>query len=103
MAATYLEFYNAATSNNGTILQRIAVACVFAAEVVRIEAEGTKNHAKRLVWAQTAYANPDAVSRPMLWALIGQNSGVPVEKLSGFSDSDLQKSVDAAVDVVAGS
>lgn len=102
MAATYAEFYSVGTQNNGTLLQRIATACVFAAESVRTESAGTTNHTKRALWAQSVYTNPDAAARLMVWAMIGQNSSATLAQINAATDAAIQTNVNNAVDVVAG-
>ena len=47
--ATYTELYD--LHNYTDLINKVAVACVVAAEVVHDEDPGTTNHANRLLWA----------------------------------------------------
>lgn len=95
--ATYQELLAAA--EDGTLRNKIKVACVIAAEAVRNEAPGTTNHAARLVWARGVFQNPDGYVQQMLWAVLAQNAGATPAQIAGASDSTVQTAVNAAVDV----
>lgn len=97
--ATYIELLSAA--DNGTLLGKVRVACVIAAEAVRTEPGATANHANRLIWAKSVYTNPDSVARQMLMAVLGQNAATPLTAIIGASDATVQAAVNAAVDVFA--
>jgi len=47
--ATYTELYDLRTDS--ALRNRVAVACVVAAETVRLESPSVENHANRLAWA----------------------------------------------------
>ena len=63
--ATYTELFT--LSENGTLLQRVAVACVIQANAIRQESNGT-NLANRQRWAREVLNDPVAKGRQMLWA-----------------------------------
>lgn len=95
--ATYAELLTA--SENEALRQKVRVACVIAAEVVRTEVGTTTNHAARLVWAKSVYADPSAVTQRMLWAVLAQNQAATIATILAATDSTVQTAVNAAVDV----
>lgn len=97
--ATYAELLTA--SENPALNNKIRVACIIAAEKVRVEQSSVPNHAARLVWAKDVFANPDQEARRMLWAVLAQNQAATLAQITGASDSAVQTAVDAAVDVFA--
>lgn len=97
--ATYAELLLA--SENETLRNKIKVANVIAAEVVRTEANGTPNHDNRMVWAKTVFTDPEGTARRMVWAVLAQNSTATLAQITGASDATVQSAVNAAVDVFA--
>lgn len=97
--ATYAELL--ILSENTTLQQKVRVACVIAAETVRTEPSGTTNHALRLAWAKTVFADPEGVMKRMLWAVLAQNRAQTSAVIAAASDAGVQTAVDAAVDVFA--
>lgn len=97
--ATYAEILSA--SENDVLRNKVRVACVIAAEVVRVEATTVANHANRLLWAKSVYVAPDAVARSMLWAVLAQNAAQTLAAIIGATDAAVQTAVNAAVDVFA--
>lgn len=95
--ATYAELL--LLSENDTLRNKVRVACVIAAEKVRVEAVGTPNHDARLLWAKSVYASPESVTQRMLWAVLAQNAAATFAAISGASDATVQNAVDAAVNV----
>lgn len=99
--ATYDELHD--LQNNNPLLEKITVAIVIAADAIRSEAAGTTNHANRLVWAKSAFADPRGIRSQVLWAVLAANKSASVTNISGASDAAIQANVDAVVDVLAGS
>lgn len=97
--ATYAELLQA--SENSTLMGKIRVAVIIAAEAVRVENTGTANHANRLKWAKRAYENPDAEAQRMMRAVLAQNASATLGQITGASDATVQTAVNAAVDVFA--
>lgn len=97
--ATYAELIIA--SQNGTLTDKIKVACFIAAEVVRNEAPATTNHANRLTWAKQVFSNPDNEAKRMVWAVLAQNQAATLPQITGASDAAVQTAVNAAIDVFA--
>ena len=97
--ANYAELLQA--SVNDVLRQKIRVACVIAAEKVRIEAETVPKHTERLAWAKAVFANPETEGNRMIWAVLAQNSSATLASITGASDSLVQTAVDAAVNVFA--
>jgi hypothetical protein len=97
--ATYAELLSAAS--NDALVQKVRVACFIAAEKVRTEINTTTNHAARLLWAKSVYANPEFEGKRMIYAVLAQNAVQPVAAILGASDALVQAAVDAAVDVFA--
>lgn len=86
--ATYLERYNLLSS--ATMRARLLIAVVDAAIAITNEADGTANHANRLLWANQALESQEAgraMAEGMLWDVM-QN---PTIAASGeaATDSDL--------------
>lgn len=97
--ATYAELLQAA--GNSTLLSKIRVACIVAAEEVRTENVATANHAERLVWAKAVFESPELEADRMLWAVLAQNRAAPLASIVGADDATVQGAVDAAVNVFA--
>ncbi len=97
--ATYDELL--IVSENGTFKNRIKVACIVAAEMVRSELSSVTNHAARVVWAKAVFANPDAEANRMLWAVLAQNRTFTPAQITGATDTAIQNAVNAAIDVFA--
>jgi len=97
--ATYAELLQAA--GNDSLRQQVRVASFVAAEKVRTESGATTNHAARLVWAKSVFANPESEGNRMLWAVLAQNRASTLAQIIGASDAAVQTAVDAAVDVFA--
>lgn len=97
--ATYIELNSLFT--NDDLRTKVGVACIIAAEAIRVEDVGTSNHANRLVWAKRAFASPNAVRDEMLKALLAANAESTVSTITDATDAAIQAKVDAAVDVFA--
>lgn len=97
--ATYAEILQA--SADPTLNNKVRVAVIIAAEVVRTEPTATANHANRLIWAKSVYANPDNEAKRMIWAVLAQNSSATLAAILSATDSTVQTAVNAAVDVFA--
>jgi hypothetical protein len=95
--ATYTELF--ALRQDSALLNRVAVACVIAAEKIRTEDPSTPNHPARLVWARAAFANPQARAAEMWMAVLAANKGAAVAVIQAVTDPTLQAKVDEAVDV----
>jgi hypothetical protein len=101
--ATYDELLAIASTTSGTALRnRIRVAVVVAADVIRAEAPATVNHANRLAWARLVLDNPDRQAERMLWAVLAQNRAATVAQITAADDATVQTAVNAAVDLLAG-
>jgi tartrate dehydratase beta subunit/fumarate hydratase class I family protein len=79
----YVEIFHIVTQN-GPSLQRVAVACVFAAQDVLEAKDSTP---ARITWARTTLAAPVDMARKMLWAVVAAPT------ISGQMD----KATDAAI------
>lgn len=97
--ATYQELYD--LGSNSALRNRIAVACLIAAEAIRNEAAGTANHAARLVWAKAVFSGPESVATAMLMAVLAQNAAATVAQITGATDATIQIAVGNAVNVFA--
>jgi len=100
--ATYDEILTIATTNTGAVLKnRIQVAVIVAADVIRLENAQTANHANRMVWATRALDNPAAVAQKVTWAVLAQNRAATVSQIINADDATVQTAVNAAVDLIA--
>ncbi len=97
--ATYTELYD--LMNESALRNKVAVACLVAAEAVRLEAEGTANHANRLTWAKATFTDPRAAGERMLPAILAQNATLTKAQILAASDGALQTAVNSAVNVFA--
>ena len=97
--ATYTELYS--LQSDDSLRNKVAVACIVAAEAIRVEDGGTANHANRLLWAKASFEDPIGAAEPMLRALLAANKAATEANISGASDVSIQTNVDAAVDIFA--
>lgn len=100
MMATYLELLQA--SNDSTLTQKIRVAVIIAAELVRMEPGTTANHVVRVAWAKNVFLNPEQEAKRMLWCVLAQNKDATLAQIIGASDATVQTAVNAAIDVFTG-
>lgn len=97
--ATYSELYNLRSNND--LQNKIAVACVVAAEKIRLESTTTPNNINRLKWAKAVFENPVMVVERMMWTVLAQNKAATIAAITGASDTAIQAAVDDAVNVFA--
>lgn len=97
--ATYAELLTA--SENATLRNKIRVAVVVAAEVVRTENAQTANHTARLAWAKRVFEAPAVEADRMMWAVLAQNRAATLAQITGAADDTVQTAVNAAIDVFA--
>lgn len=101
--ATYSELYQIANDGGATspLRQKIAVACIVAAETIRTENPATTLHTERLAWAKAVFRDPLGESLRMTWAVLAQNAGQPLANINGATDGAIQTAVNNAVNVFA--
>lgn len=97
--ATYMELR--LLFGDGELLNRIEVACIVAAETIRVEDGDTTNHSSRLGWAEAAFTNPNAIRERMLKALLAANKDQDVATIRAVTDVALQSLVDGTIDLFA--
>ena len=97
--ATYDELLVA--SEHPGLNNKIRVACIVAAEIVRSEAPSVDNHANRVAWAKNVFLNPVAEAQRMLWAVLAQNRAASLAQITGAPDATVQTAVNNAIDVFA--
>ena len=97
--ATYTELRS--LFGHGDLRNKIEVACIVAAEAIRTEPIETVNHANRILWAKSAFANPGGIRDQMLMALLAANKDADVSTITVATDAVIQTKVDAAVDIFA--
>ncbi|MCC6195725.1 MAG: hypothetical protein IT518_14780 [Burkholderiales bacterium] len=85
--------------DNVYLQQRMIAAVAVQAEVVRTEAGGTPNHAKRLLWAAQTFSDPPAMADRMIWAVLAQNRTATLRQILDATDAEVVAAVAAAVDV----
>lgn len=98
--AAYIDLYKLA-NEDAVLRQRVAAACMVAAETIRGESGATTNHANRIIWARRVFANPLDEAARMLWAVLAANKTATVSQITAASDATLQTNVDAAIDLFA--
>lgn len=97
--ATYAELYG--LRNNSALRNRVLTACVITAETVMNEVDTTPNHANRLIWAASVFANPASEANRMFMAVLAANKDVTIAQIQGASDAAIQTNVDDHVDLFA--
>jgi hypothetical protein len=97
--ATYLEIWG--LTNDPTLAQKVAAACLVAAEAIRQEPSSTPNNANRLKWAKRALADPAGTGAAMLRAVLGANAAATVAQINGSTDATILTAVNNAVNVFA--
>lgn len=97
--ATYAELYN--LRNDSALRNKVVVAVIVAAETIMNEDGGTANHANRLIWAGSVFANPGFEADRMFMAVLAANSDLTVTQIQEASDAAIQTNVDAHIDLFA--
>lgn len=97
--ATYAELYD--LHNYTELINKVAVACIVAGEMVHDEDVSITNHANRLIWAADVFANPLAEATRMYWALLAANRSANVETIQSATDASIQSQVEAHIDLFA--
>lgn len=97
--ATYSELFE--LRSDSTLRNRVAVACIVAAETIRNELDTVPNHANRLIWAADVFADPKPHAVRMLWELLAANKDATSEAITTATDMSIQTKVDATVDLFA--
>lgn len=100
--ATYAELLEAINTNTGQPLRdKLLVAVVVAADVIRAEPTNTPNHAARMVWASKVMSNPGPESRRAMYAVLAQNKDQTLATIVSATDAQVQTAVNAAADLLA--
>lgn len=97
--ATYLELFD--FRSNSSIVNRVAVACVIAADLIRQEAGATPNHANRIIWAKQVLENPESIARNVLWGVLAANKNATPAQITAATDETIQTAVNNIVDLFA--
>ena len=97
--ATYAEILIAHADN--VLLNKVRVATVVAATNVMLEPTETANHANRLLWAKTVFADPAIAGARMMWPVLAQNKAFTLAQITGADDETVQTAVNSAVNVFA--
>ena len=97
--ATYAELLQA--SGDDGLRQKVLVAVMVAAEIVRTEQDTTPNHAARLAWAKATFQNPEPARDAMVRAIVVQNRALTLAQILAANDAAVQTAVNNAVDVLA--
>lgn len=97
--ATYTELYN--LGSDSALRNRVTVACMVAANSVRVEDPGTTNHANRLLWAKQVFEHPEYEGARMLRSLLAQNAGATVAQIQAATDAAIQTAVNNTIDIFA--
>ncbi len=90
----YVDIYRIAVED-GPSLQRMTVAVAFAAQEVLAESDQTPSHAQRITWARNALADPRAMARKMIWAVLADP--VIVGAGGGVTDAQIKTAVASRV------
>lgn len=88
-------------STDPGMLKRMTAAVIVVAEQIRTEAEITKNHANRVIWAAGALTNPRQEAPRMWWASLAAHVDATVEAIRKAPDGELRADVEKAIDLFA--
>jgi hypothetical protein len=97
--ATYPELYD--LWSNSALLNKVTVACLVAAEAVRVEDPATPNHAVRLAWAKAVFTDPIPAGKQMFMAVLAGNAALTTAQILNAPDTAIQTKVSAAVPLFA--
>ena len=97
--ATYAELYD--LRNDSELRNRVTTAVIIAAETIMNEPGAAANHANRLIWAKSVFANPRVEMERMFMAILAANSGATVSAIQGATDTAIQSNVDDHIDLFA--
>lgn len=96
--ATFAELVTA--SANATLVEKIKIATLVAADNIRLESSGVADHQARVKWAAKVFTDPDTEATRMVWPVLIQNRTATLAQLTGANDATVQSAVNAAVSVV---
>jgi len=97
--ATYTELYS--LRSDSALRNRVMVACIVSAEAVMAEIDTTPNHANRLLWAASVFANPTTESMRMFMAVLAANKDATISIIQTATDTQIQTNVDNHIDLFA--
>jgi len=97
--ATYTELYS--LRSDSALRNRVMVACIISAEAVMAEIDTTPNHANRLLWAASVFANPIAETNRMFMAILAANSALAAAQIQAATDAQIQTNVGDHIDLFA--
>ncbi len=97
--ATLTELFT--VINDSDLQDKVAAACLIAADIIRTEDAGTANHANRLLWAKDVFSNPRGVATAVTAAVVAANNGATVAQITNANDSSINTAVQNAVDIFA--
>jgi hypothetical protein len=97
--ATYEELKGLV--KNSALQDKVEVACWKWADTVLNEADSVTDHAKRVTQARSILANPAAVMRQVLPAVLAANSSSTTSQITGAADATVQTAVDTVLDELA--
>ena len=96
--ATFAELVTA--SANATLVEKIKIATLVAADNIRLEGAGVAHHLARVKWAARVFNDPEAEATRMIWPVLIQNRAATLAQITGANDAAVQTAADAAVSVV---
>lgn len=97
--ATYDELLEANASTG--LINKVRVAVVVAATDIMLEADTVDNHANRLLWAKSVFADPAIAGSRMMLPVLAQNRAATLAQITGATDATVQEKVNSAVNVFA--
>lgn len=97
--ATYEELED--LFNAPRLKAQTRVAVIVAAADINSEDPATANHANRLMWAKSAFANTEHVAEDVRKAVLAANKNATVAQINSATDAQVQANVDGVVDLFA--
>lgn len=85
-----------------TLINKITVAIMIAADTVLNENISVNGHDLRVTWAKQALNDPEGQARRFWAAILAANNGATIPAIQSATDITIQGNVDAAVNIFAG-
>ena len=97
--ATYAEIHE--LLNDSTLLDKIEIAAIIAAQGIVGDGSPPANQAQRLKWAAETLSSTRLSAKKLIPFVLAANSGLSVSAIQGAADTAIQTNVDSAVDLFA--
>ena len=97
--ATYAELHG--ILGNEGFRNKVAVACLVAADNINSEPDVTDNHANRAIWAKAVFRDSQGMAEQVMPAVIAANDSASTAQILAATDSAILTNVNAVIDTFA--